>query len=78
MFKKKKRSSPPASVFRLTRKGIRSVTGTFKSTRKYPELLKFLIAFWFYSDGINTIIKMAIFMVWKLAFIRPISSSLCS
>jgi MFS transporter, UMF1 family len=55
----KKHPSPPASVFRLTQKGIRSVTGTFKSMRKYPKLLKFLIAFWFYSDGINTIIKMA-------------------
>jgi UMF1 family MFS transporter len=27
--------------------------------RKYPELVKFLIAFWFFNDGINTIIKMA-------------------
>ncbi|MBA4495778.1 MFS transporter [Paenactinomyces guangxiensis] len=39
--------------------GFRSVAKTIKEIRKYPELLKFLIAYWFFSDGINTIIKMA-------------------
>jgi UMF1 family MFS transporter len=39
--------------------GFMSAAKTLLQMRKYPELLKFLIAFWFYSDGINTIIKMA-------------------
>lgn len=39
--------------------GFKSVAKTIKEIGKYPELLKFLIAFWFFSDGINTIIKMA-------------------
>lgn len=39
--------------------GIRSTLHTLRSLGRYPELLKFLIAFWFFSDGINTIIKMA-------------------
>jgi MFS transporter, UMF1 family len=39
--------------------GFRRVGRTLRSIRRYPELLKFLIAFWFFSDGINTIIKMA-------------------
>lgn len=32
---------------------------TFKEINQYKELLKFLIAFWIYNDGISTIIKMA-------------------
>jgi UMF1 family MFS transporter len=32
---------------------------TLRSLRRRPELLSFLIAFWLYSDGIGTIIKMA-------------------
>ncbi|PTM54760.1 MFS transporter [Desmospora activa] len=43
----------------LAATGIRSTLATIKSLKRYPELLKFLIAFWFFSDGINTIIKMA-------------------
>jgi UMF1 family MFS transporter len=33
--------------------------GTLKQIKRYPELFKFLIAFWFFNDGINTIITMA-------------------
>ena len=32
---------------------------TLRSLRHYPELVKYLIAFWFFSDGIGTIIRMA-------------------
>lgn len=32
---------------------------TLKSLSRYPELLKFLIAYWFFNDGISTIITMA-------------------
>ncbi len=32
---------------------------TFGEMRRYRQLFKFLIAFWLYSDGIGTIIKMA-------------------
>jgi UMF1 family MFS transporter len=32
---------------------------TLRSLRRRPELFAFLIAFWLYSDGIGTIIKMA-------------------
>ncbi|MBA4603013.1 MFS transporter [Thermoactinomyces mirandus] len=55
----KKRQPRHASPKQLTQRGIHSVIHTLKSIGKYPELLKFLIAFWFFSDGINTIIKMA-------------------
>ena len=39
--------------------GLKRVATTFKEIKKYQELLKFLIAFWLYNDGISTIIKMA-------------------
>jgi UMF1 family MFS transporter len=37
----------------------RQLRGTIAGLRSHPDLLKFLIAFWLYSDGIGTIIKMA-------------------
>jgi len=39
--------------------GFRQLAETFGEIRKFSELLKFLVAFWFYNDGISTIIKMA-------------------
>jgi len=42
----------PAAVFR-------QLGGTLAGLRAQPDLLRFLIAFWLYSDGIGTIIKMA-------------------
>jgi MFS transporter, UMF1 family len=39
--------------------GFGRIWGTMKRAAKYPELLKFLIAYWFFNDGINTIITMA-------------------
>jgi len=38
---------------------IAQVWRTTRSLTRYPELLRFLIAFWLYSDGIGTIVKMA-------------------
>lgn len=32
---------------------------TLRNIRRYPELLKYLIAFWLFNDGINTVITMA-------------------
>ena len=32
---------------------------TFRELRRYREAFKFLVAFWFYNDGIGTIVKMA-------------------
>lgn len=32
---------------------------TMKRIKQYPELMKYMLAFWFFNDGINTIITMA-------------------
>ncbi|MFC4766247.1 MFS transporter [Effusibacillus consociatus] len=42
-----------------TKTGFRRIRNTIKEALKYPELMKFLIAFWFFNDAINTIIVMA-------------------
>jgi UMF1 family MFS transporter len=41
------------------RAGFRRLFETLGEIRRHKELLKFLIAFWLYTDGIGTIIKMA-------------------
>jgi UMF1 family MFS transporter len=38
---------------------LRGVVATTRSLPRSPELLRFLLAFWLYSDGIGTVIKMA-------------------
>jgi len=39
--------------------GLRQLGQTFREISRYREVLKFLVAFWLYNDGIGTIIKMA-------------------
>lgn len=41
------------------RVGVTRVLETFSEIRQFRDLFLFLVAFWFYNDGINTIIKMA-------------------
>ncbi|MFC4102974.1 MFS transporter [Paenibacillus xanthanilyticus] len=41
------------------RTGFSRIAHTFKTARRYPELLKYMVAYWFFNDGINTIITMA-------------------
>jgi UMF1 family MFS transporter len=38
---------------------LSQLRGTLAGLRAQPDLLRFLVAFWLYSDGIGTIIKMA-------------------
>lgn len=39
--------------------GLSRTWATLKRLPRYPELLKYLLAYWFFNDGINTIITMA-------------------
>jgi UMF1 family MFS transporter len=43
----------------VTRKGFERILSTFRKARHYPELIKFLVAFLIYNDGIQTTIVMA-------------------
>lgn len=39
--------------------GFHKSRQTFLQLHRYPELLKYLLAYWFFNDGINTVITMA-------------------
>lgn len=41
------------------RSGFRRLLGTLREIREYKQVVLFMLAFWLYSDGIGTIIKMA-------------------
>ncbi|WP_274363854.1 MFS transporter [Paenibacillus thermotolerans] len=56
---KEKGAEKAASTGKAVREAFARLQDTFRNVRHYPELLKYLAAFWFFSDGIGTIIKMA-------------------
>ncbi|HCL78494.1 MAG TPA: MFS transporter, partial [Synergistaceae bacterium] len=43
----------------LFSEALRRLASTFRDIRSYRDLFVFLLAFWFYNDGIGTIIRMA-------------------
>lgn len=47
------------SVFQQIRLSLYELRRTFSSLRQYRNAFLFLLAFWFYSDGVLTIMKMA-------------------
>lgn len=51
--------TPGGSAFERVKEGAARLGQTFRSVRRYPELFKFMVAYWFFFDGINTIIVMA-------------------
>ncbi|MEK5061619.1 MULTISPECIES: MFS transporter [unclassified Paenibacillus] len=51
--------SASRSVGQTALHSVKSVANTLLHVKKYPELFKYLIAFWFFNDGISTIISMA-------------------
>ena len=58
-------SEPPAIIARdeslnPVLAGYQRLKRTFRDVRKFKELIKFLVAFWLYNDGIGTIIIMAV------------------
>lgn len=56
---KEQAARPQGRVGRHVRAGIRRLGETFREIRHYPELWKFMIAYWFFFDGVNTVIVMA-------------------
>lgn len=51
--------APPRPFADVARGVFAQLGGTLSHLKRRPELLRFLIAFWLYSDGIGTIVKMA-------------------
>lgn len=50
-----------ATRLQAVRAGIRQLLDTLKEIRRFRVLLLFLVAYWIYIDGVNTVIKTAVF-----------------
>jgi UMF1 family MFS transporter len=51
---------PHLGMVAAIRLGFRELGATIAHVRQYRVLVMFLVAYWFYIDGVNTIIKMAV------------------
>jgi len=61
----------PASLkegFSPVVEGFKQLVGTFKKIRHLKTVLLFLVAYWFYIDGVDTIIRMAVDYGMSLGF----------
>lgn len=59
-FVPERAGSSQASAWSAVRAGLSELRGTLAHVLSYKAMLSFLIAYWLYIDGVNTIIKMAI------------------
>jgi MFS transporter, UMF1 family len=57
---KEEKTEAEQSLFALIKSGIKQYTSTFKKIRHLKTLFLFLGAYWFYIDGVDTIIRMAV------------------
>jgi UMF1 family MFS transporter len=53
-------AAAPAGISRIIFDGFNRFLETFKKIRRLKTVFLFLIAYWFYIDGVNTIIRMAV------------------
>jgi UMF1 family MFS transporter len=60
-----------ASRMQAVREGIAQLLGTFREIRKLRVLLIFLVGYWLYIDGVNTVIKTAVFFGDKVLGLPP-------
>jgi UMF1 family MFS transporter len=66
--KEAKTAAPPAAGETVVRAGFRQLRGTFKKLRHMKVVWLFLLAYWFYIDGVDTIIRMAVDYGLSLGF----------
>jgi MFS transporter, UMF1 family len=57
---RERRTHAPLPALAAIRAGARELLDTVRHLRADRQLLLFLLAYWFYIDGVNTVIKMAI------------------
>ena len=68
IFVREKRSAKPVPFIQAGREGIRNVLFTLRSLRQLKQCALFLVAFWCYIDGVDTIIRMAVDYGTSLGF----------
>lgn len=64
----KKKIIESRSVIHIITEGFRQFAGTFKKIRHLKTIFLFLMAYWFYIDGVDTIIRMAVDYGLSLGF----------
>lgn len=60
LFVKEKRIESKLSVRQTIKAGITQLASTFREIRKLKVVFLFLLGYWFYIDGVDTIIRMAV------------------
>lgn len=68
LFVKEKRDSKKIKTTTLIKEGYLRLKTTFSKIKKLKGLLLFLIAYWLYIDGVDTIIRMAVDYGMALGF----------
>jgi len=53
-------TSTRSGLWQWTMDGLRQLSGTFRKVRYLKTVLLFLVAYWLYIDGVDTIIRMAV------------------
>lgn len=53
-------TGPSISLARAGREGFAELLRTFREVSKFRPVILFLLAYWMYIDGVNTIMKMAV------------------
>ncbi|HKS54680.1 MAG TPA: MFS transporter [Steroidobacteraceae bacterium] len=69
-------TGPSIGLARAAREGFAELVRTFREVRKFRPVILFLLAYWMYIDGVNTIMKMAVDYGLALGF--PASSLITS
>lgn len=68
LFVKEPRIQSAASGWRMVRQGLSQLGKTFHELRRLRTLFLFLVAYWFYIDGVGTVIRMAVDYGLSLGF----------
>jgi UMF1 family MFS transporter len=69
-------TGPAIGLGRAAREGFAELLRTFREVRRFRPVILFLLAYWMYIDGVNTIMKMAVDYGLALGF--PASSLITS
>jgi MFS transporter, UMF1 family len=68
LWVREEKPARPLAPLASARAGWRELRATIAEVRKYRPLVWFLLAYWLYIDGVNTIIKMAVDFGLSLGF----------